>query len=557
MVKAQSNKKVLTHNGKELSDAKIIADTFAHHFLNAHNHEQPNFEKNSDHTVSDAHIHIEHFTEKEIAQAILDIPEKKPPGTDGLPAILFKKCSQSLKSPITHLINSSIQSCEFPTILKEALVKAVPKKSSLEISEHRPISILNTLSKIYECALYNKIANFVFSSISPHQHGFVSRKSTLTNLTEFCDYTAKALSSKDQVDVLYCDAMKCFDSLHHLAIKQKLEKAGFSSPLVKLIFNYLGNRKNTVLYENQKSSSFTPPSGVVQGSKLSSLLFILTFDDVRNHIRHSEYKMYADDIKIYKIVRNQSDCEKLQEDFVRVQDWMKSIGLTFHPKKCYKMSYSTLKSKIQYTYHIGDINLQDIETYSDLGVILTNDLTWNNQINNVTSKAYCKLGMIIRFCQNIQNPDAILILYKAIVRSTLEYCSVVWTPKTETNKKAIEKVQACFVRYLFQKLNGFYPKYPHNIGYKTLIENLPIESIETRHGENQLKYLRNIFTYRLNSSELTSNISFRIPNPRLRIDPNILFSVSNNTNHLKSPTMSAMKHYNELDQKPDIFNLQS
>ncbi|KAI5732271.1 hypothetical protein M8J77_024113 [Diaphorina citri] len=68
---AQSNKKILTHNGKELSDAKIIADTFAHHFLNTHNHEQPNLESNSDHIVSDGHIHIEHFTQKEIAQAIL------------------------------------------------------------------------------------------------------------------------------------------------------------------------------------------------------------------------------------------------------------------------------------------------------------------------------------------------------------------------------------------------------------------------------------------------------------------------------------------------------
>ncbi|KAI5739160.1 hypothetical protein M8J77_015777 [Diaphorina citri] len=374
----------------------------------------------------------------------------------------------------------------------------------------------------------------------------------MSNLAEFCDFTADAMAKKKQVDVLYCDAMKCFDTLHHVAIRDKLIQAGFSSSLTKLIYHYLRERKNFVVFENQKSDMFTPPSGVVQGSKLSSLLFILTFDDVKRHIRSSGYKMYADDIKIFKVIQSTSDCEKLQEDFDTVQNWMNSIGLKFHPNKCYKMSYTKSKTIIPYTYHIGDINLENIESYSDLGVTISNKLNWTEHIQDITSKSYKKLGMVIRFCKMIEDPDAILLLYNTIVRSKIEYCSPIWTPKTQTAMYDIERVQRCFVRYLFQKLNGFYPKYPNYIEYETLIENLPIESLVSRLKNNQIKYLKNILTNRVNSSELTSNIKFRVADARLRDNPdNNLFLVPKD--ETPSPTISAMKHYNTMNQKPDLF----
>lgn len=235
------------------------------------------------------------------------------------------------------IFNTSLEECVFPSKLKEALIKPIPKKgSSIDVSNHRPISTLNTMAKIFESALYSKMSNFVFQNISTHQHGFVNKKSTMTNLIEFCDYTAKTMSEKKQVDVIYTDAMKCFDCIFHHAIIHKLRAAGVSPSLSKLIENYLRDRKNYVVYENCRSEHFTPPSGVVQGSKLSSLLFILTFDDIKLHIKNSEYKMYADDLKIFRTVSSKTDCELLQQDLNSVQKWLETIGLHLHPTNASK-----------------------------------------------------------------------------------------------------------------------------------------------------------------------------------------------------------------------------
>lgn len=217
--------------------------------------------------------------------------------------------------------------------MKETTITPVPKKgSSTEISNHRPISNLNTIAKIYEGFLYTKISPFIFNTISEHQHSLINKQSTLTNPTEFCHEISEHLTSS-QVDVIYTDVGKCFDRISHTVIIDKLSNIGLSQPLINLFKNYLHNRKNYVQYERCKSLPFSPPSGVVQGSKLSSLIFILTYNDIQNHIKHSKIKLYADDLKIYQVIKEEQNCYELQEDLNRVTEWLKTIGLNFHPKK--------------------------------------------------------------------------------------------------------------------------------------------------------------------------------------------------------------------------------
>lgn len=492
---------------------------------------------------------------RDIDLAIKQLPEKKAPGTDGLPAILFKKCYAQLKIPLSIIINTSIKESIFPSKLKEALIIPIPKKcNSVETSNHRPVSTLNTIAKIYENILYSKISSLIFNAISEHQHGFVERKSTISNLIEFCDFTAKEMT-QHQVDTIYTDIMKCFDSVNHDAIIHKLEQY-LSPSLVKLLDSYLRNRKNYVIYENCISGEFSPSSGIVQGSKLSSLLFILTFDDLKHHIHHSHYKMYADDLKIYKTIKTQSDCDLLQEDINNTQKWLKTIGLTFHPDKCYKVTYTNKIAKIDHTYNIDRKEIEEVSKIKDLGICFNNNLTWGEHMNQVTLKSYRKLGMVIRYCQPIQDIDTITLLYKSIVRSTIEYGSVIWTPKTAVAIKNIERIQSKFVRYLFQKFNGFYPKYPTYIEYNILIENLPIQSLKERILNNQMTLLKNIINNQMNSPYILSQLTFRIPNHRTRTDPNNLFAIPNlqNNNLLKSPIIYAMKLYNELEEKPNIFS---
>ncbi|KAL1460244.1 hypothetical protein WDU94_012170 [Cyamophila willieti] len=202
----------------------------------------------------------------------------------------------------------------------------------------------------------------------------------------------------------------------------------------------------------------------------------------------------------------------------------------------FKITFTNKQNKIEYEYKINNQITKEVKNINDLGITLSNNLTWGPHIQNVISKAYKKLGLIIRYCQPINDIDTLTTLYKTLVKSTIEYGSVIWTPKTAVDIKTIENIQARFMRYLFKKINGFYPKYPEHISYKLLIDNLPIESLDDRFLNNQMKFLQKILKYEINSPYILSQIEFRIPNRNLRANPTQLFRIQDiNHNTLKSP----------------------
>ncbi|KAL1446614.1 hypothetical protein WDU94_003526, partial [Cyamophila willieti] len=358
--KAVLKKDTLTYNGEEISDPQKIADSFATHFFSAYNHTIPPYLPEPDIQNITSYIHIDEITQKEVENEISNMATNKPAGPDDIPPIFLKKCMKSIVKPLTHIFNTAIQKCKFPTKLKEAVITPVPKKSPTEISTFRPVSNLNAIAKLFEGILYSKLASHVFAIISKNQHGFVTGRSTVTNLVEFCHYTSTAMAEYSQVDVIYTDIQKCFDQIFHSSITNKLKSSGFSFPLVTLLHTYLTNRTNRVIWTDPEgqnkylSHSFSPPSGIGQGSKLSSLIFILAYDDLKHHITHSQYKLYADDLKLYRTINTTEDCDLLQQDLNNLHHWLNSIGLHFHPDKCAKITFTYKREKIEYTYTIDN-----------------------------------------------------------------------------------------------------------------------------------------------------------------------------------------------------------
>uniref|UniRef100_A0A8D8XS30 Uncharacterized protein n=1 Tax=Cacopsylla melanoneura TaxID=428564 RepID=A0A8D8XS30_9HEMI len=161
------------------------------------------------------------------------------------------------------------------------------------------------------------------------------------------------------------------------------------------------------------------------------------------------------------------------------------------------------------TYYIYNTPIQYCDQYKDLGITFESNLNFKSHILEIKKKAYRQLGMVIRNSKYIQDPDAIKLLYISYVRSVLEYGSVVWNPSTILDSKELERIQAKFVRYLFKKLNGFYPlcpNCPNHIGYDLLIQHLPLQSLETRRLNEQIKLLQNTSTGKLSSPYIHEQI---------------------------------------------------
>ena len=106
--------------------------------------------------------------------------------------------------------------------------------------------------------------------------------------------------------------------------------------------SFLSGRKQRVRINGSYSSWGDVSSGVPQGSVLGPLLFIAFINDMPAAMV-TNCKLFADDTKIYGIVSDLADIEKLQADLQRCHDWSVEWNMEFHPKNA---KYCTLEKRI-------------------------------------------------------------------------------------------------------------------------------------------------------------------------------------------------------------------
>ena len=173
----------------------------------------------------------------------------------------------------------SLQLGELPPVWKTAAVIPVFKKGSpSNHANYKPTSLTCIACKLLESAIKEHLMRYLLEKkiINPHQHGFLSRKSTTTQLLECNLDWNVALNSRKHLDIIYLDYAKAFDSVVHVKLLAKLSCYGLCDQLIISIKNFLIGRTQYVKIDEFCSSLGTVISGVPQGSVLGPVLFIFT-----------------------------------------------------------------------------------------------------------------------------------------------------------------------------------------------------------------------------------------------------------------------------------------
>ena len=384
------------------------------------------------------------LTPLEVESILKTLKPGKASGPNGLSNRVLKELSNELSSPFCSLFNQSLHSGVFPASYKDAHVSPVPKKGDLSIiSNHRPISLLNSEGKVFERLVFKHLFNHLRNNniLSSLQSGFIPGDSTVNQLAYLYHTFCEALDAGKEVRAVFCDISKAFDRVWHAGLIHKLEVAGVTEEALEWFRNYLSNRRQRVVLPGASSDWAYIRAGVPQGSILGPLLFLVYINDIVENIG-SHIRLFADDTSLFIIVDDPiTSAARLNSDLDKITRWAALWLVTFNPTK----SESFLVSrKVNRPVHpplfMQNIQIEEVECHKHLGVFLSNDCSWHKHITYIKEKAWCRINVMrkLKFKLDRKSLETIFI---AFIRPLLEYADVIWDNCTQYEKDELEKIQ--------------------------------------------------------------------------------------------------------------------
>ena len=405
-----------------------------------------------------------------------------------------------------------------PQSWKEAHITALHKKGSKKKAEnYRPISLTAICCKVMESIIRDDIIEYMITNslFADQQHGFVPNRSCMTQLICVMEDWTRWIDEGNNIDTVFLDFQKAFDSVPHERMMVKLEAYGITGEYKNWIRDFLKNRRQRVVVGKEKSEWEIVKSGIPQGSVLGPLMFVIFINDLPDAVS-STIKIFADDTKIYRKVNNDEDREILQNDINKLQEWAQTWQLHFNASKC-KVMHKGYNNKYS-NYNIDNKQLQKVSDEKDLGVTVDRELKFHKHVSQAVSKANQVLG-IAKSMFSVLDKDTFPLVYKGQVRPHLEYRNIIWHPHYVADIIKVESVQ----RRATKLIPGFQDK-----TYEERLKELNLYSMEYRRKRGDMIQV------------------YKILNQMDRIEPSTLFTMSQNTTRGHSKKIFKQRFEKEL-----------
>ena len=418
--------------------AEILQNQFCSVFTKEKLDSTPVLEKRTDKVLRDLEI-----VESAVRKEILALNINKSCGPDEISPLLLIKLVDVVTGPLTVLMNSSIEHGILPKDWKNAFVSPIFKKGARNLAEnYRPISLTSIVCKLMEKLVKDAVLTHLLEHnlLSKKQFGFISGRSTVTQLLQYLDNCAGVIATGGVVDSIYFDFSKAFDTVPHRRLSVKMKAYGIQGKLLKWIEAFLTGREQMVRVNGELSNPKPVISGIPQGSVLGPLLFVLYINDLPDSVS-SNILLFADDTKIFQQIRSEKDALSLQSDIDALNAWSEKWLLKFNTDKCHVLTLGKF-DKIMHThrYTLYGNELDHVLEEKDLGVIIDMEMTFEEHIAAKVKKANGMMGLIRRTFSYLDG-DTFKKLYSSFVRPHLEYANSVWSPHLRKHIKMLENVQ--------------------------------------------------------------------------------------------------------------------
>ena len=352
------------------------------------------------------------ITCSEVKKVIYNLKLGKSAGPDRILNEVIKHSHKVLIKSYVKIYNLILNTGCYPESWKESFIVSLYKSGDKsDPNNYRGISLSNSLPKIVNAVLNNRLIKVIDKQLSNSQFGFRENHRTADSIFVLKSLINKYVhKGKGKIYTCFVDLKKAFDSVWRTALLYKLCKMGVGGSFYRVIKQQYINTKSTLKYKEYISDYFNISRGVKQGDSLSPTLFSIFINDITRNFNDKQSMplqlinskigslLFADDLLILSETK-----DGLQNSLNNLSLYCDNWQLSLNINKTKTMIFTQSKHKVEPTFvNYKNKAIENTTEYSFLGILIKNNGNFSHSTLNLTRKAK-KVFFAIRSYTNSLN----------------------------------------------------------------------------------------------------------------------------------------------------------
>lgn len=483
VTKNKNEVEYLEVDGRRIVDKTEIADSFNKFFSKLGENLTPNIPNTSKHfsdylppRIEDS-LFIPPLDELQTFHLITNCKPKSSGDLNDVSMKLLICCAANICRPLCHIYNISFSTGKFPNLMKISKCVIIYKSGPLSsIESFRGVNMINSFSKPMERYMYQQLYNFLDerSFFNCRQFGFRKHHSTAHNVLDLVNQVTAALSEGNVCAAILIDIKKCFDLIDRDILIKKLEHYGCRGVVINWFKSYYENRSQRVFFKGGYSATIEQIIiGVLQGSCLGVLCFIIFVNDLDSASREALFNLFADDTLVFlKSNTVQSLIQKINNTLPQITDWYNSNKLIINSTKTKVVLFQSprqvfsdddrkllrdfpvfvngnnegefFQDKITKLDLVSSSNVEEKDrSTKHLGIQIDDKLSFKAHFSHLHKRVQ-RAVFSLRQMKHILDLRHLKLLFNSYVKSIINYCIFIFTAVPNITLEPIKKlIKAC------------------------------------------------------------------------------------------------------------------
>jgi len=394
----------------------------------------------------------------EVSAAISSLKNNKASGPDNIPAELLKMGGEELSKVMYGLVNRIWNMEELPDQWLEGAILPLHKKGDkTECENYRGIALLNTAYKVFARVLFDRLSPRAETVIGDYQGGFRRDRSTTDQIFTLRLILQKGREFQVRTHHLFIDFKQAYDRTKRMELYVAMKELGFETKYIRLVKATLDGTRCRVKVQNDMSDEFAVREGLKQGDALSCLLFNLALEIAMRRAGIQTNKTlvngsvqvlgFADDLDLASRTHAAA-----VDTFTNLKTQGERMGLMIseYKTKYMKTEPNPAANQLEGTICIGEFNLEVVDEFTYLGVLIRSDGDNTPEIRRrIMAASRCYYGLSKHLRSKLVSKKTKCHIYKTLIRPVLIYGCESWTMK-----KSDEQLLLTFERKVLRTIFG-------------------------------------------------------------------------------------------------------